>query len=124
LVLGGTAGVYVPKSQEQLEQESNDFPRRSVAFVAFDEKAYRSKFKRKEKTQVDDEVALLNAGRVDRYFNEAGLCLFKKVHVYNTFEAFGDMALTTDKPRTASIVALTDLHLLSLTKLEFRVHLL
>ena len=33
------------------------------------------------------------------------------------------MALTNDKPRTASIFGLTDLKLLSLTKINFKVNL-
>ena len=34
-------------------------------------------------------------------------------------ESFGDVALTTDKARGASIIALTNLHVVSLTKKDY-----
>lgn len=37
---------------------------------------------------------------------------------------FGEMALTNDKPRAASIIALTDLIVLSLSKANYKVKLI
>lgn len=36
---------------------------------------------------------------------------------------FGEMALTNDKPRAASIIALTDLTVLSLSKSNYKVNI-
>lgn len=64
----------------------------------------------------------MKSGALDRYFTENGICKFMSVALKYSGQYFGEMALTNDKPRAASIIALTDLTVLSLSKSNYKVN--
>lgn len=54
----------------------------------------------------------------DMYFEDI-LCKFKKVKTMEVGSHFGELALSSNMPRSATIIASTDLHLLTLTKAAY-----
>lgn len=69
----------------------------------------------------DIELALVEANRMNQYFTEGFACRYQNVFTQFAGISFGEMALTTDKPRTATIMALTNLKTVSLNKLGYKV---
>lgn len=67
------------------------------------------------------ELALLANALLDQYFTEGYAFRYHQVAVNYAGSSFGDMALTEDKPRTATLLALTDLQLVSMNKEGYQV---
>lgn len=70
---------------------------------------------------IESELLLLRSGDLDRCFTSTGVCKFMCVAQKYSGQYFGELALTNDKPRAASIIALTDLIVLSLSKVNYKV---
>ncbi|CAD8130126.1 unnamed protein product [Paramecium sonneborni] len=85
-------------------------------------KFYGQIIKKQAKPQkvIDSELILFRSGNFEKYFTNQGICKFMLVAQKQSGTIFGEMALTNDKPRTASILGLTDLKLLSLSKANFK----
>ena len=56
---------------------------------------------------------------IDMYVQD-GIAKFKKIRTMGAGSYFGEIALSTDKPRTASVISSEDTHLVSLTKSNYR----
>lgn len=57
----------------------------------------------------------------EKYLTPEGVLKFHQIVTLNAGDCFGDLALTSDTPRSASILALSDLILLSLTKKDYQL---
>ena len=45
-----------------------------------------------------------------------------RIHQFGDLDSFGELALTTDKPRTATLITMEDCSLISITKDNFKVN--
>lgn len=45
-----------------------------------------------------------------------------KIHHFGDLDSFGELALTTEKPRTATLITMKDCSLISITKENFKVN--
>lgn len=142
IVLQGQVGVYVPRDQEHIQadlkyhSEHHGLHHRhgshqkqlSAAehllyntFTQEQKHYYMLWSHKKDIHQIFWESLLYK--KYDSYFlDQKPICKFQKVFQFHAGQHFGDVALTTDQPRTASIVAATDqLHCLSMNKHDYRV---
>ncbi|CAD8190819.1 unnamed protein product [Paramecium octaurelia] len=135
IILTGRAGVYIRRQQQQIEaEESAMIPKiekilerlqiKTIEEIEQDQKLsfYEKLIKKQSKPvkQIEAELLLLYVGNFDMYFTINGICKFQQLSQVHSGLYFGDMALTTDKPRAASIIAVTDVQALSLNKANFK----
>ncbi|CAD8103285.1 unnamed protein product [Paramecium primaurelia] len=135
IVLSGRAGIYIRRQPASIEaDEAAAQPRilkmlekmhlESISQLQGEElmKFYGQVIKKQAKPQkvIDSELILFRSQNFDKYFTNQGICKFMLVAQKQSGTIFGEMALTNDKPRTASIFGLTDLKLLSLSKANFK----
>ncbi|CAD8121908.1 unnamed protein product [Paramecium sonneborni] len=135
IILTGRAGVYIRRQQQQIEaEESAMLPKiekilermeiKTIEEIEQDQKLsfYEKLIKKQSKPvkQIEAELLLLNVGNFDMYFTINGICKFQQLSQVHSGLYFGDMALTTDKPRAASIIAVTDVQALTLNKSNFK----
>ncbi|CAD8067091.1 unnamed protein product [Paramecium primaurelia] len=103
IILKGQAGVYIPKSQEQIQEEL----------------AQNNLKKSKRLLFIDDA---LYENRQNPIYYQEGVYRFHKVFQYISGQCFGDVALTSDKPRTASLIAVSDfLHCISINRAQYKL---
>lgn len=67
------------------------------------------------------ELALLSCGRHEQYFTDGYVCRYHQVATSYAGLYFGDLALTNDKARTATVLAITPLHLVWMNKEGYKV---
>ncbi|CAD8156011.1 unnamed protein product [Paramecium octaurelia] len=135
IILTGTAAVYIKRQPQQIETEEQEIQPKieqyldkmqlnSISEIETDSKfSFFEKLIKKQtkpSKQIESELLLLNTGNFDMYFTKYGICKFQQISQLHSGQYFGDMALTTDKPRAASIVTNTDLQVLSLNKANFK----
>ncbi|CAK86142.1 unnamed protein product (macronuclear) [Paramecium tetraurelia] len=103
IILKGQAGVYIPKSQEQIQEEL----------------AQENLKKNRRMLFLDDP---LYENRDNPIYYQDGIFRFQKVFQYISGQCFGDVALTSDKPRTASLIVLSDiLHCISINRIQYKL---
>ncbi|CAD8099104.1 unnamed protein product [Paramecium primaurelia] len=127
LILLGEVGVFVSKSQEEIANDREVIETYKSNMNPFEEEIldYETIFKKKKRAQ-DLQMELLLASQknpfeINNMYFKDGICLYKKVFQFYSGQAFGDMALSSDKPRTASILVLSDeLHVLTMNRLDFK----
>ncbi|CAD8167082.1 unnamed protein product [Paramecium octaurelia] len=119
MILKGNVGVLVPKGNHDIEID-RDF------IVETNRNELWSNVWKGRKLQSTIDMELLLAQGEDpwvisnRYF-EGGVCLYQKIYAYYSGQTFGDVSLYTDKPRTASILVLSeDVHLITMNKNEYK----
>ncbi|KAM3128288.1 hypothetical protein pb186bvf_019585 [Paramecium bursaria] len=132
LILKGSANVYVPKAEEELRQQKSLLNR----MESFRENLKKSVYAQENKhwqleinsltqqiqdfTDKDEQILLFHK---HRYFqkSDAGsmLCLYKKVNMMKQGDCFGEVALFQNEPRAASVVAVDNLHVLQLSKVNY-----
>ncbi|CAD8210070.1 unnamed protein product [Paramecium octaurelia] len=135
IILTGRAGVYIRRQQQQIEAEEGAMlPKiekilermqfKTIEEIDQDQKLsfYEKLIKKQSKPvkQIEAELLLLHVGNFDMYFTINGICKFQQLSQVHSGLFFGDMALTTDKPRAASIIVVTDVQALSLNKANFK----
>ncbi|KAM3128413.1 hypothetical protein pb186bvf_019480 [Paramecium bursaria] len=142
IILKGKASVYIKRQPQQIEQdETAILPKVQKMREAREAREKRSvqlsetpieiedisKFmekiiKRQQKPYkiIESEISLLRCGNVEKHFTSNIVCKFMSVAQYIPGQSFGENALTTDKPRGASIVATSDLHVVYLNKENYK----
>ncbi|CAD8087745.1 unnamed protein product [Paramecium primaurelia] len=135
IILTGTAAVYIKRQQQQIETEEQEIlPKiqqyldkmqlNSIQEIELESRYsfYEKLIKKQTKPlkQIESELLLLNTGNFDMYFTIYGICKFQQISQLHSGQYFGDMALTTDKPRAASIITITDIQVLTLNKSNFK----
>ncbi|CAK94409.1 unnamed protein product (macronuclear) [Paramecium tetraurelia] len=135
IILTGTAAVYIKRQPQQIETEEQEIQPKIEQYLekmqlnSISEIESQSRFSFYEKLikkqtkplkQIESELLLLNTGNFDMYFTNYGICKFQQISQLHSGQYFGDMALTTDKPRAASIITISDLQVLSLNKSNFK----
>ncbi|CAK57058.1 unnamed protein product (macronuclear) [Paramecium tetraurelia] len=127
LILLGEVGVFISKSQEEIANDRDVIETYKSNMNPFEEEVldYEALFKKKKRPQ-DLQMELLLASQrnpfeINNMYFKDGICLYKKVFQFYSGQAFGDMALSSDKPRTASILVLSDeLHVLTMNRQDFK----
>ncbi|CAD8087500.1 unnamed protein product [Paramecium sonneborni] len=103
IILKGQAGVYVPKSKEEIQEELAQLNMKKSKRMLF----------------IDDA---LYENRENPFYFQDGVFNFHKVFQYISGQCFGDVALTSDKPRTASLIAISDnLHCISINRNQYKM---
>lgn len=78
---------------------------------------------KKDQQQIESESILIVNEKRSNYFltDHPAIAKFHKVFEYRAGENFGELALTIDQTRAASIICTTEsVHLLSMTKSDFK----
>ncbi|CAK85180.1 unnamed protein product (macronuclear) [Paramecium tetraurelia] len=102
IILKGQAGVYVPKSKDDIEDELNLL-----------------NSKKSKKLLFQDDALFENRNNQNYYQN--GIYLYHKVFQYFSGQCFGDVALTSDKPRSASLLVISEvLHCISINRQQYK----
>ncbi|CAD8184983.1 unnamed protein product [Paramecium pentaurelia] len=103
IILKGQAGVYIPKSQEEIKEEMLQFNQKKSKRMIF----------------IDDA---LYENRENPFYYQDGIFKFQKVFQYISGQCFGDVALISDKPRTASLIAISEiLHCISINRAQYKL---
>ncbi|CAD8080937.1 unnamed protein product [Paramecium sonneborni] len=103
IILKGQAGVYIPKSKEQIEEELIQFNMKKSKRMLF----------------IDD---VLYENKENPFYYQDGVFLFHKVFQYISGQCFGDVALNSDQPRTASLIAIShNLHCISINRTQYKM---
>ncbi|CAD8070709.1 unnamed protein product [Paramecium primaurelia] len=119
MILKGNVGVLVPKGNHDIEMD------RDFLFETNKNEPWSYAWKgRKLQSTIDMELLLAQGEDPwvlsNRYF-EGGVCLYQKIYTYYGGQTFGDVSLYTDKPRTASILVLSeDIHVITMNKSEYK----
>ncbi|CAD8053062.1 unnamed protein product [Paramecium sonneborni] len=102
IILKGEVGVYVPKSKDDIENELS-----------------LQNIRKSKKLQIQDDVLLENRNNSNYYQN--GIYLYHKVFQYFSGQCFGDVALTSDKPRSASLIVLSEImYCISINRQQYK----
>ncbi|CAD8139354.1 unnamed protein product [Paramecium octaurelia] len=102
IILKGQAGVYVPKSKDDIEDELNLL-----------------NSKKSKKLLFQDDALFENRNNQNYYQN--GIYLYHKVFQYFSGQCFGDVALTSDKPRSASLLVISEvMHCISINRQQYK----
>ncbi|CAD8199026.1 unnamed protein product [Paramecium octaurelia] len=135
IILTGKVAVYIKRQPQQIETEEQEIQTKIEQYLdkmqlssiseieppsrfSFYEKLIKKQTKPHK--QIESELLLLNTGNFDIYFTNYGICKFQQISQLHSGQYFGDMALTTDKPRAASIITISDLQVLTLNKSNFK----
>ncbi|CAD8145898.1 unnamed protein product [Paramecium pentaurelia] len=115
VILKGEVAVLVPRSESEVEAEREDI---SQAKQPFDFEMFWKNKKPLKQIYIEVLLAQLNS---QVYFKD-NVCMFKKVFQFYSGQSFGDVALISDKPRTASILVTSDqIYLISMCKKDFKI---
>ncbi|CAD8135659.1 unnamed protein product [Paramecium pentaurelia] len=102
IILKGQAGVYVPKSKDDIENEQN-----------------LQNIKKSKKMLIQDDALFENRNNQNYYQN--GIYLYHKVFQYFSGQCFGDVALTSDKPRSASLLVISEvMYCISINRQQYK----
>ncbi|CAD8086815.1 unnamed protein product [Paramecium sonneborni] len=119
MILKGNVAVLVPKGNHDVETDRDYLIETNRA------EPWSNVWKGKKMQSTIDMELLLAQGEdpwliSNRYF-EGGVCLYQKIYTYYGGQTFGDVSLYTDKPRTASILVLSDdIHVITMNKSEYK----
>ncbi|CAD8151523.1 unnamed protein product [Paramecium octaurelia] len=103
IILKGQAGVYIPKSQEDIQEELVQITQKKSKKMIF----------------IDDP---LSENKDNPFYYQDGISKFHKVFQYFAGQCFGDVALISDKSRTASLIAISDiLHCISINRTQYKL---
>ncbi|CAD8046819.1 unnamed protein product [Paramecium sonneborni] len=115
IILKGEVAVLVPRSESEIEAEREEI---SLAKQPFDFEMFWKNKKPLKQIYIEVLLAQLNS---NVYFQD-NVCMFKKVFQFYSGQSFGDVALISDKPRTASIFVTSDqIFLISMRKKDFKI---
>ncbi|CAK72595.1 unnamed protein product (macronuclear) [Paramecium tetraurelia] len=115
IILKGDVAVLVPRAESEIVAEREEI---SQAKLPFEFEMFQRNKKPSKSIQIEVQLAQQNS---NFYFKD-NVCLFKKVFQFYSGQSFGDVALISDKPRTASILVTSDqIYLISMCKKDFKI---
>ncbi|CAD8136579.1 unnamed protein product [Paramecium octaurelia] len=115
VILKGEVAVLVPRAESEIEAEREEI---GQAKLPFDFEMFWRNKKPSKQIQIEAQLAQQNS---NLYFKD-NVCMFKKVFQFYSGQSFGDVALISDKPRTASILVTSDqIYLISMCKKDFKI---
>lgn len=128
LILKGQAGVFVPQNYDEIRSRisllsANNIPmkenRQNASFLS-NQHLLSTLLKAPDVSEVPVEDYFRNSPEIRKKYFEDDFFIYKLIKVLGSQDCFGELALTNNKPRSATILAMEDLVVLTLLKEDFQ----
>ncbi|CAD8204785.1 unnamed protein product [Paramecium octaurelia] len=111
ILLKGEVYVFGPKPQDEINKEMEQLKQQEEGELVIKGQ------KRQLTTNVDNLLKIQDS----RYYKD-GVLLYQKIFQYYSGQCFGDVALTSDKPRSATIIVSSEkVYCLSMRRNDFKI---
>lgn len=128
LILKGRIGVFVPQSSDEIRTNRNELILRQVKSLntlspmvtpGISPNFMPMSAQKQPSNELFYENFFIQTPELKKKYFEEELFVFKMIKVLSEKDCFGEVALSNNKPRSASILALDDLSVLTLLKDDF-----
>jgi len=123
LILKGEIGVFIPRNTDEISSARIELKQKTQFYSSTLPKvAEKTQFlspKSQKKAEISYENFFLSSTEVKKQYFKEEVFMFKKIKVLGEKECFGELALSNNKARSATILALEDLTVLTLKKQDF-----